>query len=368
MTLRGKGYFIWQLPNCEKGDAQAIAARAVAAGLSHVLIKIADGASWSYNYDYRLDIDLVPPVVRALRQAGIEVWGWHYVRGDDPLGEARLAIDRSLQLGVDGYLIDAEIEYERKGKALAARRFMEELKAAMPGMPIALSSYRYPKSHPVFPFAEFLANCDLAMPQVYFERAHNPEEQLERSAAQYAELMPARPIFPTAPTYSAGSWRPTAGEITRFMQKAKDLGLEGINAWSWDFAARSGYLDLWNAVADFPWPTSPPEPEMPQKVIEALNEHRPAGMTSLYLENAAHVTGTRTVVGVAAIKQWYKVLFSQLLPNATFSLTGMTGSGQSRQFTWQASSDAGSVLDGNDTISLRDGKIQYHYTYFSVTA
>ena len=46
------------------------------------------------------------------------------------------------------------------------------------------------------------------MPQVYFEFAHNPEEQLERSVAQYAALKPARPILVTGPTYNHNAWRP----------------------------------------------------------------------------------------------------------------------------------------------------------------
>ena len=107
MTLYGKGFYMWQLPNCDGGSAQAIAARVKAAGLSHVLIKIADGANWIYNYDYQTRTDLIPPVANALRDIGVQVWGWQYVRGDDPLGEARMAVNRMTTLGLDGYTIDA---------------------------------------------------------------------------------------------------------------------------------------------------------------------------------------------------------------------------------------------------------------------
>ena len=63
MTLRGKGYYIWKIPNCENGDPAAIANVAAQAGLSHVLIKIADGVG-SYNVDLTTGVDLVPPVYR----------------------------------------------------------------------------------------------------------------------------------------------------------------------------------------------------------------------------------------------------------------------------------------------------------------
>jgi hypothetical protein len=118
MTLYGKGYFLWKIPQVMKGDPAAIASKAVDAGLSHVLIKIADGADWVYNYNDDDEVDLVPPVRDALLEAGLSVWGWHYVRGDDPVGEANLAIERMKELGLEGYVIDAEGEYKKAGKKL----------------------------------------------------------------------------------------------------------------------------------------------------------------------------------------------------------------------------------------------------------
>ena len=366
MTLYGKGYFIWQIPRCDGGVPSAIAARAVDADLSYVMIKIADGPNWPYNYDFEKELDLVPPVLNALREAGLQVWGWHYVKGDNPIGEAQLAVERSLSLGVDGYVIDAEAEYQKSGKARAARLFMETLRAGMPDMPVALSTYRYPKLHSQLPFSEFLEKSDYAMPQVYFEKAHNPEEQLERSTEQYMALEHARPVIPTAPTYSAGSWRPTADEITRFFQKVKDMGLSSANAWSWDYATRSSYLDLWQAVADFDWPPLAPVKDISEHLVDRLNQHEPVYVAELYRGNAAHVTGARTILGRGSIAQWYKVLFTDLLPNAHFELTGKTSNGNSRRFTWTANSDNGTVLNGNDTLGILKGKIQYHYTYFTI--
>ncbi len=224
MTLNGKGYFLWQIPKCDGGDPARIAARSAAARLTHVLIKIADGANWVYNYDPARKIDFIPPVARALRDVGIQVWGWHYVRGDDPVGEARLAVQRMRALGLDGYVIDAEGEYKQSGKKAAAQRFMQELRAGLPRLPIGLSSYRFPQLHPQLPYSTFLERCDFAMPQVYFEYSHDPEEQLERCVAQYQALRPARPLVVTGPTYSRNAWRPTADEVLRFLRKTRRDG------------------------------------------------------------------------------------------------------------------------------------------------
>ncbi|UCF61510.1 MAG: hypothetical protein JSV37_02185 [Anaerolineaceae bacterium] len=367
MTLCGKGYYIWQIPRCDEGIPSAIAARAVEADLSYVMIKIADGPNWPYNFDYDKGVDLVPPVMNALREVGLQVWGWHYVKGDNPAGEAQLAVERTLSLGLDGYVIDAEAEYKNKKKAKAAARYVADLRAGMPDVPIALSTYRYPRVHPELPYSEFLEKCDYAMPQVYFEKAHNPEEQLERSVEQYMALDHARPVIPTAPAYQAGSWRPTVDEITRFFQKAKDMGLSSANAWSWDYATRPSHIDLWQAIADFDWPPLAPKPDVSEHLIGRMNQHEPAYVAELYRDNAAHVTGARTILGRGAIAQWYNVLFTDLLPNAQFELTGRTSNGNSRRFSWTASSEKGMVLNGNDTLGILDGEIQYHYTYFTIT-
>jgi hypothetical protein len=365
MTLLGKGYYIWQIWNCEGGDPSAIAAKAKSAGLSHVLVKIADG-TLLYNVDRNSKQDLVPPLIAACRKEGIQVWGWHYIRGSNPIGEARIAVQRSLELGVDGYVIDAEGEFQTGRKQSAARRFMQELRAGLPNLPVALSTYRYPKRHTPFPFAEFLEGCDFAMPQVYYEEAHNPEAQLELCVEQYLALNPARPVIPTAPTYGRGSWRPTAEETTRFFAKAKELGLSAANAWSWDVASRDAYSDLWAAVAAFEWPTEPPVADMPERLVGRLNEGDGNLVADLYAENAAHVTGERMVFSRSAIADWYRQLLGELLPAGEFQVTGKAGSGSTRHYTWSARSPRGQVLDGNDTLGLREERIQFHFSYFTI--
>ena len=366
MTLRGKGLFIWQLWNCEGGDPEVIAAKAKAAGLSHVLIKIADGDYWTYNLDPKTKVDLIPPVLQALKEEGIEVWGWQYVRGRNPIGEARLAIQRTKALGMDGFVIDAEAEYQSTNKRTAAKRYMAELRTALPDLPIALSTYRFPKLHRTFPYSEFLAGCDIAMPQVYYEQRHNPDTQLEICVEQYMALTPARPVIPTAPLYGRGKWRPSAQETTRFFAKAKEMGLSAANGWSWDVSSRPTYNDLWSALSDFDWPTDPPVADMPERLAGRLNEHDQNLVAGLYAENAAHVTGERTIFSRREIADWYGKLLHEVLPEGNFQITGKAGSGSTRHYTWTAQSPRGQVIDGNDTLGLREGKIQFHFSYFTV--
>lgn len=379
MTLNGKGFYTWQLKNCEGGNAEAIATKARAASLTHVLIKIADTA-FAFGFD-RNNRDQNPAVVTALKNRGIQVWGWHYVKGNDPLGEARIAVQRCKELRLDGYIIDAEVEYKAAGKAAAARTFMSELRAGLPKLPVALSSFRYPSYHKELPWREFLEKCDLNMPQVYWEQAHNSDTQLARSVSEFASTSLVgfiRPVVPTGSAYGTGGWRASPDDLRRFFQKARDLGLSAANAYSWDWATSAGNTDLWGAVAQFDWPVEPGTVgsggdvgadsggDIVSRYFQALNNGDIDALTALYQPNAAHVTAQRTVVGMQAIRDFYSDLLFNRLPGAVFTLLNAAGQDPSRMFTWSAASNGGSVVDGNDTLGMREGLIQYHYTRFSI--
>lgn len=364
MALQGKGFFIWKIPDCEGGNPTAIANAAVAAKFTHVLIKIADG-NYSYNYNRTTKVDLVPPVAQALRAKGIQVWGWHYVYGYDPAGEARIAVQRIKDLNLQGYVIDAEGEYKQSGRETAARKFMTDLRASLPNLPIALSSYRFPSYHPQLPWKAFLEKCDYNMPQVYWEQAHNPADQLARSVRELTAITPSRPVIPTGPAYGTGGWAPTTGDITNFMNKARELNLSAVNFFSWD-ECRAGHQALWETIASYSWGTGPVPKDIVEQYIDALNTRDPSIMASLYTQSAVLITAARTIQGTGAIIEWYTTLFSQLLPRGIFKLTGYSGSGSTRHFTWTATSDKGRVTNGSDTFGLLNGKVAYHYSFFTI--
>jgi len=363
VTIQGKGFYIWQIPRCEGGDANAIAQAAEMAGLTHVLIKIADATS-AYNVTSG-GVDLVPPVVQALRSRGITPMGWHYVYGYDPIGEAEIALQRLGELGLDVYVIDAEAQYKEPGKEEAARQFMAHLRASLPDFPMAISSYRYPSYHPAFPYPAFLESVNLNMPQVYWVLNHNPGEQLVRSLREFENIEPFRPIIPTGSAYLQGSWAPTVEDINEFLQTAQALNMTAANFWEWGHT-RLYLPHLWDAIAAYDWPVTCDE-DIVDCYFEALNTHDPNEVLKLYHMNAVQVDGSRTISGLAEIRTWYERLFNQLLPDATFTLGASSIRPGSRGFTWTASSSGGNINDGSDAFGLVGGKIIYHYTYYNIS-
>ena len=360
MTLLGKGFFIWVVSRCEGGNAGAIADLAQQAGFSHVLIKIADGAS-PYNVDEDSGQDYALPVVQALRQRGIASWGWHYVYGYEPEAEADIAIQRTRQLGMDGYVIDAEAPYKQPNSEQAAVRFMDRLRSGLPNLPVALSSYRYPSMHAI-PWQAFLARCDYNMPQVYWEQADNPGEQLQRCLREFEAIQPFRPIIPTGAAYPRGDWQPTAAQIEEFLTTAQNLNMGAANFWEW-YNCRTHLPELWNTIGAFYWPPTGQQGSIIQRFFAALNAHNPDQAAELYRENGVHVTANGTVQGTAGIREWYTQFFRSL-PGAVFTLVDVSSTSSSVHFSWTAASGGQQAASGRDYLGLVGGMITYHYTSF----
>jgi hypothetical protein len=369
MTLKGKGTWIWKIPQCEGGNAQSIANVAKNYGFSHVLIKIAD-SSYPYNVNKTTGVDLIPPVVDALRAKGILVWGWHYVYGYNPSGEAAIAISQCKKYNLDGYVVDAEIEYQQSGRDAVARSFMTQLRSGIPNTPIALSTFRWPSYHGTFPYATFMQYCDYSMPQVYWMQAHNPVYDLTKSFNEFKAINPSKPVIPTGPAFRESGWEPTPGEVKAFLDCAKSLGCTAANIYSWD-DSRTILPDVWNLVANYSWP-APSQPTQPSndvldKFFDMLNTVTYDKVLDLYTDDAVHVSSEKTIQGKENIRTFYGQLLANNLTGGLFRITNQTNNGQTRHFTWTCNSNRGHVYDGSDTIGIKDGKIAYHYTHYTIS-
>jgi len=361
MTLTGKGYYIWQVKQCENGDPDRIAELARDSNLSHVLIKVADGA-YPYNVDLDSGYDYARPAIKKLQAQNIQVWGWQYVYGDYPSQEAEIAVKRALELGVDGFVVNAEIQYENKSKASAATKYMTILRNNLGKIPIALSSYRYPSYHMNLPWENFLKLCDYNMPQIYWVKSHNNAgEQLQRSVNEFQQIRPFRPIIPTGPTYKESGWIPTKAEVVEFMTTAKSLGLTAVNFWYWDGARR--YMpEFWNLVRDYQYTDPIPEVSQPNKFVAALNKHDPDEVVKLYADDAVVIRPDKAIQGKEAIRQWIASLF-ETYSAGSFNLLGESQEENVYSFHWEANANSGKVINGRDTQGLVEGKISYHYAF-----
>lgn len=367
MYLQGKGFFTYLLPECEGGDPISILSAAQASGLSHVIVKIADGAeAFGINAS---GIDLTAIVVRVLRAAGIAAWGWHSIHGIDPSAEAAIAIERTQALGLDGYVLKIMNENQNPGMESSARHFMESIRTAL-AIPIALSSHRFPAYHPELPWSTFLEFCDLHMPLITWEFSHDAGAQVRESKRQCDALPNARPFIPTGAAYSEPGWNPSTEEILDFLTSARDLGLPAINFFHWD-ACRKELPRLWTEISDFTWPIPvstpnqaisplPPADAFLVKFAAALNSHQAEGIGALFDPSAVQVWADQIRNGAAAIQSGYRAFFDNLAAATIFTFSQTLAVNDWRLLSWKAGS-----FKGETTLVLKDEKIILEYTFIA---
>ncbi len=353
MVLQGKGMYIWKLHRIAGGNVQAMVDKARAAGLTHVIVKIADGSS-AYN------VDLAGPASDAFKAAGLQVWGFAWLWMREPFQEAEIAAHRSRTLGLDGFVINAE--HPAKGKAQEARAYMTSLRELLPDIPVALSSYRYPQFHTTLPWQEFLSPCDFNMPQMYWV-GERPADCVRNSLARHQAFPFARPIIPTGAAYGEqygnSFFRSEPAEIREFLDAVRAQGLPAANFWSWDWTEAHG-PDLWDAIAEYEWPeTTPQVQDIADHFWAAFTSGDLAALSALYHENAVYITAGQTAQGPARIVARFKELHARL-PNAEFTLVNLRAEDNVRFLQWSAVSDVRQVRHGLDTLGVRAGRIQYH--------
>jgi hypothetical protein len=373
MTLLGKGFFAFNLPECEDGDPGSIRAAAQAAGLSHIIVKIADGTL--ANGIDASGVDFTAPVVQALQQAGMAVWGWQYIYGDNPSTEATLAITRTQELGLEGLVVSAGEEYEQPGRSSAAHIYMTTVRAGLT-VPIALSSFRFPNYHPNFPWSAFLLSCDLHMPQVFWELAHNAGEQLIESKRQCDALPNAKPFIPTGAAYPASDWSPTAQDIIDFLNTAEVLCLPAVNFFDWETCRASLPLS-WKAIAGFIWPcpiqgTSPaqsknslssthliaPLDPFLSRFLSAFNSRDAAQASAFYDPSAVQVWADKILRGVVPIQAGFTTFFNSLPAGSVINCPTAQVTDDLYTFAWKVG-----TLTGETILTMQNGKIILDYTF-----
>jgi murein DD-endopeptidase MepM/ murein hydrolase activator NlpD len=287
--IRGKGYYVWNadvvLRRSAAASAQDAAMRACAAGVEHVIVKIADGKD-PYPLPGAGQTEkeaITGALIDALRNAGIAVWGWAFAYGPplDPETQAAVFAERARHFGLNGLVIDAE-DYQARNQVwnwscpegpAAARAYVQRLRAAMSEEPkvadliVGLSSYRYIRYHEDFPFADFMSGCDLAMPQVYWMARPEGDavRNLQDCYEDYKQRFPTTLFVPTGAAFGEAQgpanypwfWSASPQQITRFLDQARAMRLPAVTFWSWEHTlhdpGNSKYpnTELWDAVAAY---------------------------------------------------------------------------------------------------------------------
>jgi hypothetical protein len=254
----GKGDWIYKMPDTESrlgvATTQAVINYEAGMGMQWITVKCADGADtndWSqFN----------PTLIAQAHAAGLKIFGWAYVYGNQSNNAAGAsnvqseinAALTSLDQGADGFIIDAEIEYEAPGQSNAAAQYCQGIRARYPNTFLAYAPFpfitNYPgfTGHPNFPYAVFGYYCDAVMPQTYWSNySITPVQMIADLDGVWSEWQSGltgtnrnaiKPIIPVAQSDSPAE---TGADISAFVTGLKTDaapasagGYHGVSFWN----------------------------------------------------------------------------------------------------------------------------------------
>ena len=230
--MSGRSLFVWEINAL--GEPQNLIKQAKRTGIETLIIKAADGAIvWPQFAKY----------AKAFKDAGLRVVAWSYIYAVN-LPQAAQALCAAVDVGADGLVIDAEVEFEKVGKgATLARELCQLIRDKAKNIPIGYTSFGLPNLHSLFPYQEFSVGTDFVMPQLYFaDSGYPPDLMLQQSVEQLVKYH--KPIIPVGQAYG----QVTPQQVDTFLTSALSHRLSGVSWWS--AQAMTGPVD--RALTDSP--------------------------------------------------------------------------------------------------------------------
>jgi len=353
----GKGDWIWEMDQTESNlgvsTVQAVINFEKAEGMQFLIVKCADGGQYGPDYWPQFDSDLVT----LCHAAGIKIFGFGYVYGSYyGSGQVQAEIDAAVAcMGVtdssgvpmDGFVIDAEIEYN--GQSANAITYCQGIRAVYPTRCLAHSPYPIPSYNESFPYIEFGRYCDVVMPQDYWY------DQFESSGGvtpQYmADLMntdwikwqntwvgegdgsSVKPLVPIGQGFQGDSPVAIPGsQLTSFYNELKSEnpcatagGYQGITFW----VAQSHTTDMWNAIAAMTFVTPPVITNQPVSTTNCQGRTAtfsvvagPAPLNYQWRKNGGNLSGaTVSSLALSAITTNDAASYAVVVTNSAGSIT-----------------------------------------------
>ncbi len=253
--LGGIGMWTWKWKRTEGGDAARVVARAKAAGITSIWVRVGDSRDGFYGGP------VLEQLVAKAHAAGVQVVGWGFPFLGDPASDAAWTRAALEWHGTGGVTIDAfspDLETASEGVFVTERRlrtYLEGVRPALGGRPLVATVYP-PTDHwwKTYPYGAVAPYVDAWAPMLYWG-CKDPGAVVDQAIAR---LGASAPVLPIGQAYDQGpdggrSGRPSAAETLRFLDHATRRGAIGTSFWLWDDAA----IEQWQVIASFPWKVQP---------------------------------------------------------------------------------------------------------------
>lgn len=185
------GAWIWYLSKLGSDYLNTLAECKV----KRVYIKVFDGKSQPMFWKHQCS----PQIVDQFKSNGIQVYGWGYHYGTSDVTAQVSAVKQALDCGIDGYILDVEEEVKNKSTHPNVERLLSELRPLVKPGTLGYTSFGHPGFHPEVPWKILDRYCDIALPQIYFEKfgfKQTNEEEVQACLTAHKQMGLTKPILP----------------------------------------------------------------------------------------------------------------------------------------------------------------------------
>lgn len=214
MAEHPRGVWVWRL-----GMAPAdLPERLVQCKVGRVYLKVFDGRSSPMFWGFQC----TPEIIQRFKSQDIEVYGWGYHWGTSDVDVQVAAVKMAFDAGIDGYVVDAEKEVEETARHANLEKLLIKLRPIVPAGTFGYTSFGHPGFHPKVPWKILDKHCDMALPQIYFEKFRfkaTNEEEVQDCLKAHSDLGLSKPIMPIWGSESDATNPATAGELQTYLNR-----------------------------------------------------------------------------------------------------------------------------------------------------
>ncbi len=275
LPIGAKGMYLWKLWAANGGgkNLNTVITKLKSVGVTWLVIKMADGDSYYNSPNHSLynwatsNYSSMDSVVAVFHANGIKLLAFQYVYGvphhwGNSASETDVANSILNVKGIDGLLIDAEIQYDTlANRVAAAQAYIDSIHAHHPDAFIALTAWARIIGHNTFPWTTFLDRVNVNMPQTYWAaRPTTPKNELSRMNSDFTyftnvwvsigDSAADKPIMPLGQGEYFGYGNDVRqGDITSFCNLSQTTyNYHGVSLWEYNQIRHSYVWDEYKAA------------------------------------------------------------------------------------------------------------------------